>query len=304
MPKQIPLSEKREWLKQYEDGTPAAQIARKQEHSLRVVRRGIDEARSERDGTVARADIVKDALRNHQRLLMEVIDKLMRLTDPLPPDMELRREASGVLAPIGLPGGRIYYNRSEGLQVELADENTRQWKLLKEHLKRAKLWRMLEQWKKQVTDDMRTRIVFEAAIRSLVQSETNLTITQVSTTDIRKNFLYPSVMALFYQVSIRRAVGILDGTNPEIRIVASDDGYVRHGQGGTELAHCPGKQDKCKEGLLRALKKIPNLPETAKIQDSTAELKKVSGSLKEAIEDIQLMGMIPGRCRICNRISL
>jgi hypothetical protein len=85
---------------------------------------------------------------------------------------------------------------------------------------------------------------------------------------------------------------------------AGDDGYVRNGEGGSELAYCPGKQHECREALIRAFNKIPDLQETKKVIVTHSELKNVSNKLKRMLEDISLMGLIPGRCRICSRISL
>ena len=44
MPKKIPMSEKREWLKDFDEGIPAAEIAKKKTKALKVIKRGIDEA--------------------------------------------------------------------------------------------------------------------------------------------------------------------------------------------------------------------------------------------------------------------
>jgi len=71
-----------------------------------------------------------------------------------------------------------------------------------------------------------------------------------------------------------------------------------------ELAYCPGKQDECLEALIRVFEKIPDLPEIKRIIDAESELKNVTNKLIRSLEDTRLMGLIPGRCRICSRISL
>ena len=103
---------------------------------------------------------------------------------------------------------------------------------------------------------------------------------------------------------MRKALGIPDGTNPQERMIASDDGYVRHGGGGSEMAYCLGKQEQCREALVSAYDKIPDLPEIKKVTATESELRNISSKLKQLLEDIRLMGLIPGRCRICSRISL
>ena len=57
MPKKIPMTEKRQWLEDFDAGEPAASIAKKNGKALKVIKRGIDEARAERDGAAARAEL-------------------------------------------------------------------------------------------------------------------------------------------------------------------------------------------------------------------------------------------------------
>ena len=304
MPKQIPMSEKREWLAEYDDGKPAAVIAKEKKRALKVIKRGIEEARAERDGAAARAEIVKEALIKHQRHLMGIINRLLDAMEPLPADTEIRREKNGSIAPIPIPAGRVLYTPTQGITVELSDEDTTLWGLLKQHLTRDRIWSAIKNWKEALINRTRAILGFKSGIRCLVESETGLRVSEGKITDDNTTFIYPHAVKLFFTVNIRKTLGISDETNLPERIVATDDGYVRHGEAGPELAYCPGKQNECREALLRALKKIPDMPETGKVIAAEAELKSVSGKLKRMLEDIKLMGLIPGRCRICSRISL
>lgn len=304
MPKKLPMSEKREWLKDYDEGKPASEIAKERRRALKVIKRGIEEARAERDGAAARAEIVKDALIKHQQQLMGIIERLLEAAEIPPADLELHREKSGALAPIPLPASRITYTPTQGLIVDLSDENTTLWRLLKEHLTRDRIWSTSKYWKEALINHIRSRTELEFGIRMLIESGTGFKVAEDKPADGKTAFVYPHAVKLFYVVHIRKALGISDETNPQERMTASDDGYVRHGEGGSELAYCPGKQDECREALVRAFKKIPNLPEIKKVIATESELKNVSNKLKRSLEDIRLMGLIPGRCRICSRISL
>jgi hypothetical protein len=304
MPKQIPLSIKREWLKEHDEGKPAAKIARERKHSLKVIKRGIEEARAGRDGAAARAEIVKEALIKHQQQMMGIIERLLGAAEIPPVDLELRREKSGALAPIPLPSGRIIYTPEKGLTVELSDENTTLWELLKGHLTRDRIWSTIRNWKEALISHMRARLELKSGIKTRIEIETGFKVTEDKPADDKTGFVYPLTVKLFYIVQIRKALGIPDETNPQNRIVASDDGYVRHGEGGSELAYCPGKQEECREALIRAFKKIPNSPEIKRVIITESELNNVSSKLKRPLEDIRLMGLISGRCRICSRISL
>lgn len=304
MPKQIPMSVKREWLKEHDEGKPAAEIAREKRRALKVIKRGIEEARAERDGAAARAEIVKEALIKHQQQLLGIVDRLFKAAEIPPADLELRREKSGALTPIQLPYSRIISTPEKGLTVELPDENTALWGLLREHLARARVWSAIRNWREALISHIRARTELELAIKMLIESETGCRVSAASPGDKKPDAVYDFTVNLFYTVRIRKALGILDETNPQNRIVAGDDGYVRHGEGGSELAYCPGKQNECREALITAFNKIPDLPAIEKVISTEIELKNVSNKLKRPLEDIQLMGLVPGRCRICSRISL
>jgi hypothetical protein len=304
MPKKIPMSEKREWLTDYDEGNPAAKIAKQKHKALKVIKRGIEEARAERDGAAARAEIVKDALVKHQQQLMGIIQRLLEAAEVPPPDLELRREKSGALAPVPLSAGRITYTPAQGLIVELSDENTTLWKLLKEHLTRDRLWSAIRKWKEALIPHIKARLDLKTAIKTLLEIETGFEVIDDKPVDSKTAIIYPHAVNLFYIVHIRKALGIPDETNPQERMVASDDGYVRHGGGGSEMTYCPGKQEQCREALIKAFKKIPDLPEIKRTIATELELRNMSNKLKQLLEDIRLMGFIPGRCRICSRISL
>lgn len=304
MPKQIPMSEKREWLKEYDDGKPAAIIAKDRSRALKVIKRGIEEARAERDGSAARAEIVKGALIEHQKQLRGIILKLLKGTELPPADLEIRREKSGTLAPIILSAGKIIYTPSQGLIYELSDEDTTLWSLLKEHLTRDRIWSNIRNWKEATANHFRARTNLELGIRMLIERETGLKVIEGKPADNKGGFIYPHAVNLYYTIHIRNALGIIDDTNPQKRLVATEGGYVLHGEAGSEMAYYPGKQNECREGLIRAFEKIQNLPEMKNVVNTEAELKSVCNKLKRPLEDIGLMGLVPGRCRICNRISL
>lgn len=304
MPKQIPLSEKREWLKEYEEGNPEAKVAKERHRALKVIKRGIQEARANRDGSAARAEIVKEALIRHQKQLFEIVNRLLNLTNTIPANFKLRREKNGAIAPIILSAGLIVYSPEKGLVTKLSDENTSEWGLLKEHLKQRRIWSILEQWKTALIANTKALLDFERGIKTLVEIETGLQVISDKPGDEQKGFIYPFTAELFSEVSIRKAVGISDETNPDKRMVTTEDGYILHGQAGSRLAYCLGRQDECREALVRAFEKIQDLKERLIVVSTDAELKNVSAKLKGPLDDIRLMGLIPGQCRICSRISL
>jgi hypothetical protein len=304
MPKKIPMREKRVWLIDFDEGKPAAEIAREKKRALKVIKRGIEEARAERDGASARAEIVKEALIKHQQQLMGIVDRLFGATEIPPADLELRYEKNGALAPTPLTYSKIFHTPEKGLTVELPDENTALWELLKEHLTRDRIWSTIQNWKEALISHIMARIKLESAIKMLIVRETDCRVSAAKPEDREANVVYDLTVKLFYTVQIRNALGMTDMTNLQERMVASDDGYIRQGEGGSKLAYRFGKQSECREALITALNKIPDLSEMKRVIATEIELKNVSNKLKRPLEDIQLMGLVPGRCRICSRVSL
>ena len=78
MPRKFLDTDKRKWLNLYESGKTEIWIARERAKcDPRTVKRGIEEARRKQDARVARAELIKDALRKHQDSLLEELDKIL-----------------------------------------------------------------------------------------------------------------------------------------------------------------------------------------------------------------------------------
>ena len=120
---------------------------------------------------------------------------------------------------------------SQGITVELSDEDTTLWELLKQHLTRDRIWSAIRNWKEALINRTRVILEFESGIRWLVENETGLRVSEGKPADDNTTFIYPHAVNLFFTVNIRKALGISDETNLQERIVATDDGsYGHHGR--------------------------------------------------------------------------
>ena len=99
--KKIPIIEKREWLKLHEAGNSEAFIARKTHHNLRIVKKGIEDARRERDAQLARSELLRDASRRHQDQMLAAINDILGAVQPPPIDLPV--------PPVLLPGAKAEY---------------------------------------------------------------------------------------------------------------------------------------------------------------------------------------------------
>ena len=198
MPKQIPMSEKREWLNAYDEGKPAAIIARERKRALKVIKRGIEDARAARDGAAARAEIVKEALIKHQQQLLGIVDRLFKAAEIPPADLEVHEDRNGALAPIPLPFSRIIYTPEKGLTFELSDENTTLWGLLREHLTRDRIWSAIRNWKEAMISRFRARFDLESAVNMLIERKTGCRVSAASPGDKEPDVVYDFTVKLFW----------------------------------------------------------------------------------------------------------
>ena len=76
MPKKISIIDKREWLRLDEEGKSEAWIAKEKKRNIRTIKKGIEDARRERDAQLARSELLRGALRNHQDHMLALINEL------------------------------------------------------------------------------------------------------------------------------------------------------------------------------------------------------------------------------------
>jgi hypothetical protein len=88
------------------------------------------------------------------------------------------------------------------------------------------------------------------------------------------------------------------------RIVASDDGNVRSGLGGSILGYASKKTENCRRGLLSALELLFKSSELNEVAESYKRLQEVTDKTRRIIDEIILLHMLPGSCRVCRRLGI
>lgn len=304
MPKRFLPHQKKKWLELSESGKSEKWIARYTKCDPRTVKKGIEEARRERIASIAQIELVKEALRDHKDQLLAVIDDIKSALVMPPENIEIRREKDGTLAPIPLSEAIVKPDKSGGLMLLVWAEERVEWELLQEHLKGDKIWKILKQWKELMLAHIKAIIDFKLAAERLIRARTQLQLVDEIPQSAETGYIFPAVVQLFYEVALRRPLGIKDGTNIEGRMVASPDGYVRNGLGGTELAYAPNSQEDCKNKLLDALRELYESPEAEQVSVSHKEAQELTEKAKRIWDEISLLRMVPGSCRICRRLGV
>jgi len=304
MPKKYRIEQKRKWLEQREKGKSEKWIANNTKCDIRTISKGVEEARLEREAGLARIELMKETIRNHQQELLGVIDGIVSMLEKPREGLEIRRDQDKRIAPIPLSGAIVKQGEEDELTLIIQDEDSLKWELLKEHLKGDKLWKTLRQWEDALLLHIRARIALMDIAQRLLEGETGLKLIKKVTEIPESAGIFPTAAQVFYELALRRALSIKDKTNLEERLIATPDGYVRNGPGGTEYAYAPGTQDKCKEKILIALEKLYDSPEVKQVANSCITAGNITKETRTIAEEIRLLGMLPNRCRVCKRLGV
>jgi len=305
MPKKIFPNERREWLERYDSGESEAAIAKSAHRDVRTVKKCIARARRERDMHGARVELLKNVFKQHHDRLLNVI-KDMESALVLPAhDLWRAWKEDGSIPVLSFIGVTATYEEGEGWTVALAVENRPEWELVKEHLDGDPMLSGLNAWKKAFIAYIEARVSLEVKSAKLLKKKTGYELVEVSMySSAVPPFInsYPT-LDLIYQVILNRVLGFEEKTKFEdIVTVDKGRGAVRHGP-GTFLAEVPGKEDECRAAILAALEELLVSEEAKKIGQTHKELEEAMIKAKRAADEILLLEMVPGECRVCRRLG-
>jgi len=303
MSRKISMVTKKQWLKEYDEGKPQISIATKCKRDVRTIKKGIEEAKRERDVSFARADLLKEALRKHNSDLMSLLEQLTIVLQPLPASQAIpwRKFDEGSLT---FPGGKAQYEIGPDTRVwnvTLDIEPETRWQLLLEHLKHDPLPKALNAWRKTLSSHIEAQMNLKQKLAELLKSKTGYQLENKLVGDrcllasaVDHLFFY-SFINLPYPVNIARLVNNIAAD--------SDTGQVKYGE-GTTLAVARGEEENCKNNIIDALKELRKTKAIGTLI-STCEMHRTStDKASKAVEEICMMGLVPGQCRICRRLGM
>ena len=300
MPRKFDDSKKKEWLELYEQGKTEKWIAHRSGCDVRTVKKAINDARLKRDVVIARIELVKDALRKHQDSLLEEIEQIMSSLVIPPKDFAVlswqRR------------GDSVFNDSDDQTKLESGRGNAMR-RLLKEHLKNDKLWRVLAQWEKASANHLAAKIAFQRRTVALLQEKTSYKLIDG---DGAPPFVYSYTAGpLFYKAAIDMAFA-----TPEERAQGSAirnmetaiSVNISNGDVSFEnrliLAVAPGSEQRTKQHLLDASKDLAESHEVEAVVETYRALEQVTIKTRQVVETIRLLGLVPGQCEICRRLGM
>jgi len=305
MPKKYKESDRVKWLELSNSGKTEKWIANNYKCDPRTVRRGIEEARRKQDVVLARRELVKDALRKHQNDLLDELDRISTNLF-LPPEgyvaISWGLGGDSILAESETAVGGEQTGEFPKLAMVGRGEEGAVRRLLRQHLKNDRLWKMLAQWEKAYAAHLTARIILQRKIVAVIQDKTECKL--VDRNDVLQPFLYTSNTGdLFLRAIVRDASGAkkkIDIENDLIVNIAGGD--VRYNS--TILGEVSGKEEEVKAGLIKAFKELKDSYEAVSVVDSYKALEVAQMKVRQAVEQFKLLGLISGQCNICRLLGI
>lgn len=303
MPKKFSAGDKRDWLDLYEKGKTELQIAREHVHcDVRTVKKAIEEARRQRDAQTARAELLKEALRKHHGDLLSIIEGILPALQVPPANLEVSWKLEASPSPIRLSGATAQYKLLSGCTVFFQSENSPLWGLLEEHLKRDQMWKVIGHWKRVVAAHIDARIALNRMAAMLLEKKTGLKL--VDRVPEQGPYLLAHVaMPQVYEPALHVALGIRYGREPEHDIVAdTKNGEVTYQN--SPLAKVPGAEQECRQNILKAIAELRASTEAENVATTYREVVEITAKARRVVEEIALLGLVPGQCRVCRRLGV
>ena len=306
MPKKVSIIDKRNWLEKYESGKSEAAIASESKRDVRTVKKGIEEARREQDIRLARAELLKEALRKHQDSLEGELRKILK-------DLE---HPPGDFAPLSwYRGNNSIFVTAEFMEKESesrqpskvgrksATMTTTVLNLLRQHLKNDKLWKWLADWEKALSAHLADRKALQRKAAAILEEATGYKVVD-DRGDVAPPFLCSYTTGhLLYQSALDSAFGLRRSDTMEDDVIAdTKGGTVKYHH--SILAEAPGTEEKTRHNILAAHRVLLSSYELNHVSITFGVLKESAAKVRQSVEEILLLGFIPGQCDVCKRLGL
>jgi hypothetical protein len=305
MPKKFSLTDKRKWLEKYEKGKSEVAIAAESRCDTRTVKKGIDEARREQDARAARTELLKQALFKHQEKLS---DELKKISSPLmlPPKdwvvLSWYRNGDSIFDPPDITKSRAQTHEVDKPAKPINSYDDMFQDMLREHLRNDKLWKILAHRERAYNSHRLEKMALQLKVVALLQEETGCKM--VDRNDVQSPFLYSyTAGGLFFKMALRYSFGNYDNDD-WMKDVIADTTAGNVISTGQILAHVPGNERLCAQKFLGAFKKIKLLPEIVTVADTFRQLEEATLKVKQAVEELLALGLIPGQCKVCRRLGM
>jgi hypothetical protein len=303
MPKKYSKSKKEEWLAELAQGKTTKQVAKNHKIDERTIKRAANELYSRRAAQEAMAQLYQEALRGHMNRLNSALDTIideLRMPDPYVTEL-----AWNVIASSRLSSQEVREVGREGRENQRDEDAFSENALLAEHLKNSKAWRALNDWRR--TQRKHRNACGTLQIRALELLE----ITGLKAREEQDVIAQPLLHGensgdLLCKTAVK---SLAEGTDiPQVTSdIMADDyrGSVLHN--GTALAEGiedATKLSACRDNIIKALGNLKDTPENRQVVGLFQQLERILPRARNELRAIRVLGVLPGRCRICRQFGL
>jgi hypothetical protein len=294
------MADKRNWLAEYEKGSTQIAIALSNKRDVRTIKKGIEEAQRELDIRAARTELLKEALRKHQNNLVKELDNILSNLKTPPENFIVLSWYHGEDSIFNPPDYQNPQQKNDELKIKKLENTVR--RLLKQHLKSDPLWKALTQWNNAYTLHKNALMSLQIRLVNLLKEETGFKLVDKESSP---PYVYSYTTGeLFLKAILQYTFGKRDKYIDLENNIKSDTRTGSVIYRSSALAEAPGNEDKIRNGLLCALKKAKTLPELSSIPYTYKALNDSTAKAGDIIEEIKLLGLIPGQCDICRRLGM
>ncbi len=292
----------RHWLELYDSGESESAIAKAAHRDTRTVKKRLAQARRERDVHGARMELLKNALKQHQDRLLNSVKEMESAIVMPANDLWRAYSQNAFTSPLGFIGSTLTHKEGSGWTVHMAAEEKPEWELVQEHLKGDPVWNSLSTWRRAFEAYVDARANLEAKCVDLLRERTGYKI--VGRSDEPPFIYYYPTLDLIHQAVLNRTLGVEQKMEFEEMIqVDKAIGEVKYGIGAI-MAEAPGEEEQCRANILTAFKELPDSKEAMKVGLVYKGLEESITKARRAVEEILLLEMVPGECRVCRRLGM
>lgn len=254
-----------EWLKRYERGETPPQIAEADEFDVRTVRKHVELARLERDVRQARSEVLRNALEDHYRDLLETV-------------RNIEKQMSGE--------AMVSMEKEQPLIMGL-----------RQHMPRSPLWENLRKWNRTLTELAESKDVIRNKIQGEIEADGRLN----GVVSQGANGVIPAAIDVFvHQVKewARGREGLK--MDRDIHLEKTSEDRVKMSYG---FSHFGEIAESCVETIKAVIidfeSGLKNRPEYLEMEKLYDKLGRLKASIGESLTVILLRRIVPGKCKYC-----
>ena len=296
----VSRAERHHWLEEVESGTAISAVAMRTGRNFNTIKSAVLKAEEERERSRARSDLYRKAIFDHNQDMLEVLGMLEGLIGVRPDEL---------FTPIDFfPDVGTYYgdpviriSRGElGFDWSPWDAQTvRKYGLLQEHLKaEGTLLQNLQTWQRQFEEYAESCRGFGKRVGEQVRERTGL---EFVPSDGQQGGMFKEYLFWLCRRAIEAASDEGDET-PERQLVFTGN-ELRYG--GSALTRTDSNDDlqRSAQAFEALLEQYNDDAQAKGISNQRDGLGRNAEKLKAIIGDLLLLGLVTGRCRVCNRLG-